>query len=380
MADQTLQGEESAESTTTVPTIADNITSDGTGNGIFTSEITALTPGITYYVRAYATNSSGTFYGNEVTFNTACNLPATAGAIIGNTNIIPNSTGVTYSITSVTDATGYTWTVPAGATIVSGQGTTGIIVDFGTAGGNISVRSENSCGNSIYTTLSITAIIISDCGTVTDIDGNIYNTVAIGPQCWMAENLKTTRYRNGDPILNETDLIVWSALTTGAYCWYNNDAASYQTIYGALYNWYSVADSRNLCPAGWHVPSDAEWTNLEMYLQVNGYNYDGSTTGNKYAKALASSTGWNFYGTEGAAGNTDYADKRNASGFTALPGGVLDANVSMFGSIGNFAIWWSATEDSPTIAWDRGVDYRYSSLGRLNVNKSSGFSVRCLKE
>ena len=97
--------------------------------------LTALTPGITYYVRAYATNSSGTFYGNEVTFNTECNLPAAPGAITGNTNIAANATGVAYSITAVTGATGYTWTVPAGAIIISGQGTTGIIVDFGTTGG-----------------------------------------------------------------------------------------------------------------------------------------------------------------------------------------------------------------------------------------------------
>jgi uncharacterized protein (TIGR02145 family) len=367
-------------STSPGPTTANSITSDGTGTGIFTSAITALTPGITYYVRAYATNNAGTFYGNEVNFKTICNGPAPPGPITGNTNVAPNATGVAYFISAIPGAIGYTWTVPAGATITSGQGTTSIIVNFGTNGGNVSVRSENSCGISKYTDLYITTTSISNCGTVTDIDGNVYNTVTIGTQCWMEENLKTTKYRNGDPILTETDDEIWSSLTAGAYCWYNNDAATYQALYGALYNWYSVADSRNLCPAGWHVPSDAEWTTLENYLLANGYNYDGSTTDNKYAKSLASSTGWNFYPTAGAAGNTDYPAKRNATGFTALPGGVRDANEKMFGSVGNFAIWWSASEGSSTTAWDRGVDYRYVSLGRYNVNKSSGFSVRCVKD
>jgi uncharacterized protein (TIGR02145 family) len=362
------------------PTIANNITTDGTGTGIFTSEITGLTPGITYYVRAYATNSTGTFYGNEVTFNTICNLPAAPGSITGNSNVTPNATAVAYSISAVTDATSYTWSVPAGAIITSGQGTTSIMVDFGTTGGNISVLSENSCGKSIYTDLNITVILISNSGIITDIDGNVYNTVTIGTQCWMSVNLKTTKYNNGDPIPTETDNDIWSTLTIGAYCWYNNDEAANKTAFGALYNWYSVSDTRSLCPTGWHVPANAEWTVLEDFLVSNGYNFDGSLVGNKCSKALASSTGWNFYATIGAAGNTDYASKRNATGFTGLPGGVRDANAKMFGSLGNFGIWWSTSEDSPTTAWDRGIDYRYSSLERQNVNKSHGFSVRCLKD
>ena len=129
-----------------------------------------------------------------------------------------------------------------------------------------------------------------------------------------------------------------------------------------------------MCPV---MPNGRYWKIISL---INGFNYDGTTTGNKYSKSLASGTGWNFYPTEGAAGNTDYPSKRNATGFTALPGGVRDANAKLFGSIGNFAIWWSASEGSSTTAWDRGVDYRYVSLGRYNVNKSSGFSVRCVKD
>ena len=163
--------------TTTAPTIETSKTSDDTGTGVFTSSLTNLMPGTTYFVRAYATNSAGTAYGNEVTFETECNLPAVPGSITGTTNIVPNARGVAYSISAVSYATSYTWTVPAGATIISGQGTTGIIVDFGPTGGDVSVRSENSCDTSIYTTLIINTIVITDCGTVTDVEGTVYNTV-----------------------------------------------------------------------------------------------------------------------------------------------------------------------------------------------------------
>jgi uncharacterized protein (TIGR02145 family) len=230
----------------------------------------------------------------------------------------------------------------------------------------------NSAGTGYGMTLSFATT------GVIDYDGNFYETVKIGTQEWMAENLKTTKLNDGTDLPNVTDDTEWSALTSASYCWYDNDENTNKDTYGALYNWYAV-NTGKLCPQGWHVSTDEEWTNLGTYLTSNGFNYDGTTTENKYAKALASSSGWNFDGSVGAPGNTDYPDKKNASGFTALPGGVRDANVSMFGSIGNFAIWWTASEVDPATAWDRGVDYRYSSLGRGIVNKSSGFSVRCLK-
>ena len=103
-------------------------------------------------------------------------------------------------------------------------------------------------------------------GTMTDIDGNTYKTIQIGRQVWMAENLKTTRYRNGEPIPNVTADIQWTALSTGAYCWFNNDAAINRAIHGAIYNWYTIVDSRNIAPTGWHVPTDDEWTVLITFL------------------------------------------------------------------------------------------------------------------
>ena len=218
--------------------------------------------------------------------------------------------------------------------------------------------------------------------TVTDIDGNVYNTITIGTQVWMVENLKTTKYRDGSPIPNVTDDKTWESLTTGAYCNYNNDENN-STAYGRLYNWYAVNDSRNIAPTGWHVPTDAEWTTLENYLIANGYNYDGTTSENKIAKSLATSTGWNSSTNKGAVGNTDYPEYRNKSGFSALPSGLRDHR-GEYDEIGKYCIWWSSTSNTQDVMyrtmcygdwrlhWNYQNDHHIESLG--------GFSVRCLKD
>lgn len=152
---------------------------------------------------------------------------------------------------------------------------------------------------------------------VTDIDGNIYNTVIIGTQTWMVENLKTTKYNDGTSIPIVTDDIAWATLTTSGYCFFNNDVAN-KSKYGALYNWFTV-NTGKLAPTGWHVPTDAEWTILENYLIANGYNYDGTTTGNKIAKSIASTVDWSVSVNVGAVGN-DFT-KNNSSNFNGLPVG-----------------------------------------------------------
>jgi len=144
------------------------------------------------------------------------------------------------------------------------------------------------------------------------------------------------------------------------------------------YNWYTV-NTGNLCPTGWHVPTDAEWTTMEDYLIANGYNFDGTTTGNKIAKALASTTLWALSTNTGAVGNTDYPAKRNATGFTALPGGFRNPNGS-FASHGYLGTWWSATEDDASNAWYRYLDSGTSDLGRNSYPKEYGFSVRCVRD
>ena len=195
-----------------------------------------------------------------------------------------------------------------------------------------------------------------------DADGYNYPVVQIGDQVWMAENLKTTRYRNGDPITEQ-----WA---------YNNDANN-AAKYGRLYTWYAATDSRGIAPAGWHVPTDAEWTTLQNYLIANGYNYDGTTIGNKIAKALATTTDWYTYTGTGTPG----ADltKNNSSGFTALPGGnrLKDGT---FGNIGYYGNWWSSTELYTSSAWYRYLIYDGYGLYRGDRTKSYGFSVRCLRD
>jgi uncharacterized protein (TIGR02145 family) len=197
-------------------------------------------------------------------------------------------------------------------------------------------------------------------GKVTDIDGNVYQTVTIGTQVWMAENLKVTHYRNGEAIPNITNATTWSGLTTGAYCEYNNDINNVAT-YGRLYNWYSAVDSRNIAPAGWHVPSDAEWQTLVDYLGGS------SVAGGKMKEA--GTTHW-FSPNTGAT---------NESGFSGLPGGYRVSSGTYY-SIGYLAHFWSSTEYNSSSAWFRYLYYDGSEVARLYYNKRDGFSVRCVRD
>jgi uncharacterized protein (TIGR02145 family) len=224
--------------------------------------------------------------------------------------------------------------------------------------------------------------------TCMDGDNNNYAIVEIGTQVWMAENLKTTKYNDGTAIPNVTVDATWAALTTGAYSDYSNTPSN-STTYGRLYNWYAVDNNaatkvvsnggKNVCPTGWHVPTDEEWTTLENYLIANGYNYDGTTTGNKMAKALASTTLWTTYPVTGTVGNTDYPAKRNATGFTALPGGSREWHGS-YNGIGNRGDWWSSTAVSSPNAWHRYMSYDYTFVYRYNCDRPYGLSVRCVRD
>lgn len=196
--------------------------------------------------------------------------------------------------------------------------------------------------------------------TITDVDGNLYHTLTIGTQVWLVENLMVTHYRNGDSIPNVTDATLWSTLTTGAYCNYNNNDTIAST-YGRLYNWFTVKDIRNITPYGWHVPSQAEWTVLENYLGGD------SVAGGKIKEA--DTLHWNSPNT----GAT------NESGFTGLPGGNC-ANNGIFSEIGRFGFWWSNIENNQYNAWCRILYFNYANIYSDNVGKNSGFSVRCIKD
>lgn len=198
-----------------------------------------------------------------------------------------------------------------------------------------------------------------DVVTMKDIENNIYKTVTIGSQTWMAENLKVTKYNDGTSIPNVTDATAWGELTTGALCDYENTPSNSVT-YGKLYNWYAV-NTGKLCPKGWHVPSDAEWTQLTDYLGGEG------VAGVKLKET--GTTHWTSPNT----GAT------NETGFTALPGGDR-IDYGTFVSIGLYGFWWSATEGGATYAWNRSVYCNYSSVSRDGLSKEVGFSVRCVRD
>jgi uncharacterized protein (TIGR02145 family) len=197
-------------------------------------------------------------------------------------------------------------------------------------------------------------------GTMTDQQGNEYKTIVIGTQEWMAENLRTTVYRNGNAIANVTDKLQWGNLTTGAWCHYNNSSSN-ECPYGKLYNWYAVADPRNVCPTGWHVPTDAEWTTLTNFLG-----------GEAVAGGKVKSTGTQYWISPNTAAT-------NESGFSGLPGGFRYFN-GAFDDIGLYGHWWSSTEEGTTNAWLRSPDYGIGTVYRSNGNKQDGFSVRCLRD
>jgi uncharacterized protein (TIGR02145 family) len=209
-------------------------------------------------------------------------------------------------------------------------------------------------------------------GSVTDIDGNVYRTVKIGDQWWMAENLKVIHYRNGDPIPNVTDNSEWTNLSIGAYSNYDNDI-NHVTTYGRLYNWYAVNDSRNIAPEGWHVAKDGEWKQLEMYLGMSQSEADvegdrGTDEGGKLKEA--GTAHWDSPNT----GAT------NESGFSALPGGCRYTFEGYCHDLRQYASFWSSTQYGPNSAFSRYLGYRNSDIERAHVHMRCGYSIRCVQD
>ena len=219
---------------------------------------------------------------------------------------------------------------------------------------------------------------------VYDIDGNEYKTVIIGDQVWMAENLRVTRYNNEDDIPTGLSNAEWQNTTSGAYAIYNNDDNMLQA-YGKLYNWYAVHDSRGLCPEGWSVPSDGDWTVLANYVVRQGFpnewdHPNGAGNALKSCRQVGHPDGgdcdtsehprWNSHGTH--SGFDEF-------GFSALPGGRRWSDGS-FDFVGDLGHYWSATEGSGTNAWNRNMKSNYGNLNRGSYRKAHGFSIRCLRD
>jgi uncharacterized protein (TIGR02145 family) len=249
-------------------------TNEGAGAGAFTSVVSGLALNTTYYLRAYATNSKGTVYGNSISFTTSSFV----------------------NLTSVT----------------------------------------------------------------------------IGSQIWSAKNLDVAKYRNGDPIPQVTQPTAWQNLTTGAWCWYNNDSATYAAVYGRLYNWYAVNDPRGLAPAGWHVANEMDWNRIGKYLDqtvdttisINGNI--GTTIGGSLKEIGVN----HWYSPNSGA--------TNISGFTGLPGGMrvpLDGSPARFMSIGVYGTWWTSD------AWWHWIDCSHAGIYENNdLGINCGLSVRCVKD
>ena len=194
----------------------------------------------------------------------------------------------------------------------------------------------------------------------TDIDVNVYTTIILGSQEWFVENLKSTRYRNGDTIPNITDNTLWSNLATDACCDYENKPSN-SVIYGKLYNFYAVDDFRNICPVGWHVPSNAEWTILINYLGGE------SEAGGKLKEV----------GT--AHWLSPNLGATNESGFSALPGGIRGSFAGLYSYITEEGDWWTSTEDDEANAWERYVGFDNNTVTSHYYDKKLGLSVRCIK-
>jgi len=206
--------------------------------------------------------------------------------------------------------------------------------------------------------------------SVTDINGNVYPTVNIGSQTWMQKNLNVSKYKNGDIIPQVTNATQWAGLTTGAWCWWNNDSATYAVKYGKLYNWYAVNDPRGLAPEGWHIPKSFEWNRMTKYLDptvdtvCSYYCWSGSSIGNN----MKNNSGWNN-GGNGA----------NTSGFSALPGGYR-SDLGSFEYVGYHGCWWSSADVDTSVIWSRFLFYDYSVIDLdSRYNKKHGISVRAIQ-
>jgi uncharacterized protein (TIGR02145 family) len=353
------------------PTTSDSKTTDGEGTGQFESNMTGLVAGTTYHVRAYATNSVGTAYGEDITFTTSGLAPSattqdatnisSGGSILHGT---VNANGLTTTISfEYGTTTGYGQSVPAVPGQIPGDYNIGVTAALTGLSSNTTyhfrIKAVSSAGTAYGSDLTFATTGASN--QVTDIDGNIYNTVTIGTQVWLKENLKATKYNDGTAIPNVTDNTAWSSNSTGAYCDYSNTPSSSST-YGRLYNWYVVASTnpKNVCPTGWHVPSDTEWNTLIIY-----------SGGDVVAGGKLKETGTVHW----LSPNTGAT---NESGFTALPGGYR-SETGTFGLIGNSGYWWSSIEGGTTFAWDRYMYYNSGNAVRADMDKNGGFSVRCLK-
>jgi uncharacterized protein (TIGR02145 family) len=341
----------------------------GNANTLVIAEISGLVPETSYHFRIKAVNSIGTTYGEDMEFTTFGHKPtvgnssfsgvsATEVALQGTVNPNYMSTVVTFEYGTTTD---YGNSIPALQNPLSGGTNSGVnVILSGLSAGStyhFRIKAVNQLGITYGEDKSFSPPVVT-----TDIDGNIYPTIIIGTQTWMTINLKVTRYNDGTNIPLVTDPTTWSGLSAPGYCWYENDEMTYKDPYGALYNWYAV-NTGNLCPLGWHVPSDDEWTILTDYL--GGLSVAGGKLKNE------GTAYWDSPNT-GATNETQ---------FSAMPAGYRTFNDDgKFFSLGLGGTFWCSNSVTSESAWSRAMLNTSSAVLVISNEKRYGTSVRCLKD
>ena len=361
--------------TTGSPTISDSTAEGGMGPGPFQKNITNLIPGIRYYLRAYATNNAGTGYGNEVVFKTTTiELPVLTTyvpAFKAQTTIFTGGLVTAFNGGYVSER-GVCWSISPNPTTAS-----------------VTKASENLENHNFYITIEgltvgatyyLRAYAITEAGTgygneikftvhvegtkISDIDENVYSTIKIGTQIWMAENLRTTKLNDGTPITNIKNGY-WEDYLP-AYCWYNNDEVNYKSTYGGLYNYDAMKqhDDFGVCPVGWRVPDESEWSILSDYLG-----------GEEIAGGKLKETGTDYW-------LSPNSEATNESGFTGLPGGSTNFQ-GAFSSIGISGFWWSSGQryiDKNYYLMRHSLSSSNGSLLPLPANSRGGYSIRCIRD
>jgi uncharacterized protein (TIGR02145 family) len=365
--------------TTPNPTInSTKLNSGTTGIGSYIVNISGLSANTTYYVRAYAINSNGTGYGNEISFMTSgASVPTLTTTVASNitTNSASSGGNVTSDGGSPVTARGIAYSTSANPTIAnsvvnSGSGT-------GSFTSNMSglqpatlyyVRAfaTNSGGTGYGNQITFTTSTNPGQGcqglTMLSYNGHTYNLVEIGSQCWFAENLRTKNYRNGSSIPYVTGSSQWNADRTGAYTQYDNDP-SREALFGLLYNWYAVENASGLCPTGWKVPTDQDFCTLEAFLGMSDPCLVDGWRGTNQGAQLKDNVNWNG---------------SNTSGFSGLGAGNRNPPGS-FGNLNSNGYFWSSTSDGVE-AWYRTLGGNRNTVQRIKFAKEAGFSVRCVKQ
>jgi uncharacterized protein (TIGR02145 family) len=281
-----------------------------------------------------------------------------------------HTTGIDYSVSSSGDTLYIgesNYLIVPGISAANPSGGGGGGDGGGGSAGTSAGTTNHTCGvaNVVNTNLTYNSVI--------DQEGNIYKTIVIGSQEWMAENLNTSTYRNGDPIVTGLDATQWSGTTLGAWTYYNG-SETFECPYGKLYNFFACTDARQLCPTGWHVPTDADWSALINFYAPNAQGGNLTNTAGGPLKSTGTAqaiTGW---------WNSPNTGATNTSGFSALPGGFITI-MGVPNNVGDNGYYWTSSEVDATVGIGRILYNNSANVFRsINFGKRTGFSVRCLKD